>query len=367
MILKKENNAVKKNARKRLLIGILIVIALILCFLVLFHHPKQKSNLDDTPVVSTMKLKKERLPYLIKLPGTLLPFETVDIFAKASGFIDVMYVDRGSFVKQGELLAQLIDPQLDRAIEGAKAAFKAAEEQYKRAKPVAAQSVSKEQLAALKGARDVSLKAWQAQLAQRKFLTVSAPFDGIVTTRYLHPGALVNAGATPAATPIVKIDLLKHLRLVVNIPEADIASVEQGQRIPFSVSSFPGHKFTGVVARISHALDLVTLTEPVELDIDNSNLKLMPGMIVNINWSATRRNPTFVVPQKSIVTTTYGMFVIRVKNNCTEWIHVKRGNYNKDKVEIFGALQEGDLIVVNATDELRANTKVKIERKKVHG
>lgn len=178
---------------------------------------------------------------------------------------------------------------------------------------------------------------------------------------------LVHWLTLPGETPIVTLVLLKHLRLVVNIPEADIATVVRGQRILFSVSGFPGQQFDSIVARSSHALDIVTLTEPVELDVDNSNLLLMPGMVANINWPATRRNPTFVVPKKAIVTTTYAMFVIRVKNNRTEWIQVKRGNYNKDKVEIFGALQEGDLIVVNATDELRANTKVTIDGEKVHG
>ena len=194
MMLNKENNDVKEKTGKLLPIGILIAITLILCFFFLLHYSKSpKATLDNTPVVSTMTLKKEKLPYLIKLPGTLVPFETVDIFAKASGFIETMPVDRGSFVKQGDLLAQLIDPQLERAIEGARSTYEAAYEQFKRAKPVAAQSVSQAGLAALKGVADVALKAWQALLAQKSFLTVQAPFDGIVTTRYLHPGTLVNA------------------------------------------------------------------------------------------------------------------------------------------------------------------------------
>lgn len=352
----------KKQSLKQLVIGAFVVILIAYALALSLHYIKnKKQNLKNIPVVSAIQLKKEMLPYFISLPGTLLPFETVDVYAKASGFISVMNVDRGYFVKQGDILAQLVDPQLDRDIERAKAAFESASEQYKRAKPVAGQSVSREQFAALKGASDVALKAWQALLAQKQFLTVSAPFDGIITTRYLHPGALVDAGSTPGSTPIVKIDDLKRLRLVINIPQADIGSVAEGNQIPFLISSYPTKTFYGKVARISHALNLKTLTEPVELDVDNSNLMLLPGMVVNISWPATRRNPTFVVPKKAIVTTTYAMFVIRLRNNVTEWINVTRGHFNKDKVEIFGDLQEGDLIALNETDELRANTKVQIE------
>ncbi|KTC89164.1 efflux RND transporter periplasmic adaptor subunit [Fluoribacter dumoffii] len=346
---------------RRFIIGIVLVMIFSITFLIYSHKKTSPTNNGNIQTVSVIKLRRDTLPHFIHITGTLLPLEAVDIYAKASGFIDVINVDRGSVVKKDDVLAQLVDPQLDKEIERAKASYDATNEQYRRSVPVTPRSVSREQLAALKGAADVAYKTWQALQAQKNFLTITAPFDGIITTRYLHTGALVNAGVTPGASPIVRIELIKKLRLVVYVPEADVYSTIQGKQVPFSVSSYPNQQFKGTVARMSRSLNLKTLTEAVELDVNNSDIKLMPGMSVSLNWPATRPYSTFIVPSNAVITTTYKVFVIRVKNGMTEWVNVETGNRSEDKVEVFGPLQTGDTIVAHASDELRNHIKVKIK------
>jgi multidrug efflux pump subunit AcrA (membrane-fusion protein) len=120
------------------------------------------------------------------------------------------------------------------------------------------------------------------------------------------------------------------------------------------VSAFPGENFFGVVQRISHTLDEKTRTMPVELDVINDSARLAPGMFPEVIWPTTRPRPSLFVPASAIATTTERVFVIRIRNGTTEWVDVKRGVSMGDLVEVFGDLQENDVIATRGTDELRA-------------
>jgi membrane fusion protein (multidrug efflux system) len=148
------------------------------------------------------------------------------------------------------------------------------------------------------------------------------------------------------------------LRLVVAVPEADVAGISAGDKVNFSVPAFPGQTLTGEVARISQALEVKTRTMPVELDVANSAARLAPGMYAEVIWPVGRRQASLFVPPSAIATTTERTFVIRIRNGATEWIDVKRGQPMGDLIEVFGALEPGDEVAVRGTDELREGTQV---------
>src|SRR5262249_22765468 len=135
-----------------------------------------------------------------------------------------------------------------------------------------------------------------------------------------------------------------------------------GAKISFTVPSFPGETFGGVVQRISNALDEKTRTMPVELDVGNVNRRLAPGMFPEVIWPVSRPRPSMFVPPSAVATTTERSFVIRIRDGVTEWVDVKRGasmsDNGKDLIEVFGDLNPGDQIAVRGTDELRAGTRV---------
>jgi RND family efflux transporter MFP subunit len=192
------------------------------------------------------------------------------------------------------------------------------------------------------------------------YLRVSAPFDGVVTERNVHPGALVGPGAGAGAAPMVRLSEDTRLRLVIPVSEAYTAGVATGKDVAFSVAAYPGQTFSGRVARIAHTVDVSTRTMAVELDVVNSDGRLAPGTFCQVRWPVHRTTPSLMVPVGSVATTTGRSFVIRVRNGRTEWVDVRTGLASGALVEVFGDLRAGDEIASRGTDETRAGTEVRV-------
>ncbi|HTT62680.1 MAG TPA: efflux RND transporter periplasmic adaptor subunit [Bryobacteraceae bacterium] len=316
----------------------------------------------------------------ISLPAEIQPYLSVALHAKVAGYVERILVDRGSVVKQGELLAELSAPEMTARIAEAEskaqaaqsdklqadAQLAAAESTYGRLRKaaetpgaVAGNEVVQAQkeveaAQALVHARAQASQAAAAAVRSEKdmeaYLKITAPFDGVVTDRYVHPGALVGPGPDPV---LLMIQQISHLRLVVPVPEEDVGEMARGASVPFHVPAYPGRVYTGTVARISHALDPKTRTMPVELDVFNRDGTLAPGMYPDVAWPVRSTHPALFVPKTSVVTTTERTFVIRDRNGRAEWVDVKAGAAEGDSIEVRGELAAGDRVVRRATDELR--------------
>ncbi|MDE3167015.1 MAG: efflux RND transporter periplasmic adaptor subunit, partial [Acidobacteriota bacterium] len=192
--------------------------------------------------------------------------------------------------------------------------------------------------------------AARAQQDLTAYLRITAPFEGIITERFVHPGAL----AGPAADAVLlQLEQVSILRLVVAVPEEYAGAVVRGARVEFHVPAFPGRAFAGTVARAAHALDPKTRTMPVELDVTNADGALAPGMYPSVSWPVRRSRPALFVPVTAVVSTTERTFVVRAKNGKAEWVNVTRGASDGALIEVSGALQPGDRVVKRATDEIR--------------
>jgi len=339
----------------------------------------------QTPV-DLVRVTSKSVDREVKLPGEIRPYLAVPIYAKLPGFVKQVNVDRGSTVRQGQLLATLEAPEMQTQIveadsraqvielQRAEAVAKLAGAQstYDRLKSasatpgvvaendvVVAQKTVEAAQALVRSYED-SIKAAQAQtqsvrdLAQ--YLQIKAPFDGIITERNVHPGALVGPGS--GETPLLRLHQISRLRLVVAVPEALVGAMIKGARVPFTVPAYPGETFFGVVSLIAHDLDEKTRTMPVELDVRNPDSRLGAGMYPEVQWPVRKPLPSLLVPPTSIVTTTERMFVVRVRNGVAEWVNVSRGARVGDLIEVYGALKDGDMIARRGTDELREGTRV---------
>jgi RND family efflux transporter MFP subunit len=246
-------------------------------------------------------------PPAARFQGEFLPYQSVDLVARVAGFVESISVDRGSVVKQGEVLAKLSAPEL--AAQKAEAETKVeailAQRAELEAKLAAAQSSAEKMREAAKTPgviaanevvlADKAVDAVKAQVAAleksaaaarshvqsiaelQSFLTIGAPFDATVTARYMHPGAL----AGPTAGPLLRLEQVSRLRLVVSIPEGEVAKVRPGTRLSYTVN---GAHATATVARVSRSLDFKTRTMAVEADVTN-NGKLAPGMYAEVTFS----------------------------------------------------------------------------------
>ncbi len=351
-----------------------------------------ESVLTQIPTVMATTVVLQQLNRQIPLPGELQAYQDVAIYPKVQGFVEWIEVDRGSVAKEGQLLARLIAPELAAQSREAAAKAQAAQAQCLEAEAkLAADEATYKRLQAASATPGVvagndvdvaqktveadhaRVRAWQEKEKAalqavhsfqdiESYLHIVAPFDGIITERNVHKGSFVGPSGGPAALPVLRIRQISLLRLVVALPEMDVASIDPGTAVSFTVPAFPGETFQGVVQRIAHALDVKTRTMPVELDVANPSGRLAPGMYAEVAWPARRPQPSLFVPSSAVATTTERTFVIRIREGEAEWVDVKRGAAMGDMVEVFGNLEQGDQVAMRGTDELRAGTHVVVKQ-----
>jgi membrane fusion protein, multidrug efflux system len=316
----------------------------------------------------------------IDLPGEIRPYLSVELHARVAGYVERMLVDRASVVKQGDLLAELSAPEMASRIAEAESRMQAAEASriqaeaqlaaaqstYDRLKAASATPgaiagnellVAEKQTDAARAlvtSRQEEVRATQSAVRALRdlegYLRIAAPFDGVVTERMAHPGALVGPGHD---VPLLELQQVARLRLVAAVPEEDAGEIASGASVAFQAPAYPARTFTGTIARIAHALDEKTRTMPVELDVANLDGALSPGMYVSLKWPVRRNQPALLVPRLAVVTTTERTFVVRSRGGRAEWVDVKKGPAEGDLLEVIGSLKAGDMIVGRATDELR--------------
>lgn len=388
----------------------------------------EKKDADIAPeATGPVALKVAPIVYKVldrvdQVPGEIYAYQDVAIYPKVSGFIEWIGVDRGSTVKKGQLMVGLIAPEMVAQRNEAAAAIQDVKSQLHEAQSQLASVKSQlsEAKAKLAGDNDTyerTKKASQTpgvvapntvivleniveadkdritsladqvvafqnkvqsliesvQVAQRSFenykdledyLTIAAPFDGYITERNMHVGSFCGPRGKEAYPPIVRIQQLNNLRIVAPVPEVDTAGVQPGQKVEFTVSTHPGRRFVGSVARLGNYLDQRTRTMPVELNYWNTkNLDVLPGMFCEIYWPSKRKYSTLFAPADAVVTeSTLKTFVCKVnEKNEVEWVAVKRGQMMGNYVEVFGDIKEGDLVAIKGSDELRQGTAVKPE------
>ena len=349
--------------------------------------PVQQAASGSPQAVNVVAVESQKLNTVLALPAQIIPYETVDIYPKVTGFIDTIRVDRGSHVRAGEVMIRLSAPELVAQRAQAEANLQAAQSQSSAAQAkLASDEGTYQHLAAAAKTPGVvagndlqvaeqgaaadraqveaatnNIRAAQDALRSVKqlesYLEIRAPFNGVVTLRNLHPGALVGpASGTPGAQPIVQVEDLDRLRLVIPVPEAYAAGIREGQQVSFNVPAFPGRMFHAPIARISHDVAQNTRTMAVELEVRNHEAQITPGSFATVEWPVQRSYPTLFVPTTAVATDLQRTFVIRVRQSKAEWVDVKTGVAVSGKTEVFGELQTGDTIVANATDAIRPGT-----------
>ena len=342
---------------------------------------------SDTVRTELAKVVSKPLEKTAVIAGELKPYQRVAIYAKVRGFVQEVHVDRGSFVKKGQLLAEMSAPELGaRRLEAeAKIPAVVAQLSEAHAKLAAVESTYERLVKAAEtpgavAANDVFLaeKAVEAERSRidtldktiaahkasvraiaeiEQYLKVQAPFSGVITARHAHVGALAGPEGNHSV-PLFTLEQVSRLRVVAAVPEAWRQSVSRGQQVQFSVAAFPARVFTGVVARPAYAMDPKTRTMPVELEFTNPRTELTPGMYAEVSWPIQRADKTLFVPPSAIMATTERIFVIRVTNGKAEWVDVRRGIAEDQLAEVFGDLAEHDQIVLRATDEIRPGARV---------
>jgi membrane fusion protein, multidrug efflux system len=335
--------------------------------------------------VDTAYVTSRRLAITLNLPGELQPYEEVRIFPKVSGFVQWIGVDRGSRVKKGQLLATLTAPEIvaqeseaesrvlsaeNQRIAG-EAKLAADESSYQRLKVASATpgvisdeeldiaqktaEADKARVVSLRNTTDAARASLRSAREMESYLRITAPFDGVVTKRNVHPGALVGpASGASNQSSMLRVEQVEHLRLVVAVPEIYVAGVDKGAKVSFTVPAYPGRTFSGTVARIADSIDATTRTMPVEMDVWNPGFELASGMFPSVSWPVRRSSESLFVPQSAVARSGDQSFVLCVRNGKTEQVNVTSGAASDGGTEVFGALKAGEQVVLRPSDDLRA-------------
>jgi RND family efflux transporter MFP subunit len=182
----------------------------------------------------------------------------------------------------------------------------------------------------------------------------------MVTERNVHPGALVGPQGAGDKAPMLRVQHVRELRLTVAVPESLTGAIAEGSKATFTVRAFPDVQFSGVTTRVAHSIDTATRSMPVELDVENADGRLAPGMFADVLWPVKRTVPSLFVPPGAIVQSTERTFVARIRDGVIEQVPVQRGATQADLVEVFGGLREGDVIARRGSEDLRSGIHVEV-------
>lgn len=321
---------------------------------------ESKDSINAEPTVLVVYPKQGDVKQSITLPGSIMPYESSALYAKATGFIKKINADIGDVVKKGDELALLILPEVTAEIQRAEADLvkaKANEElaaiTHKRlaqlwdSEPgaVTQQDVDLAE-AKLKVAR-AEIKVSEASLSRlevlKSYAIIRAPFDGTVTKRNLDTGALVSAGNSKSQ-PIFEIASTNKLCIVIYLPEFMAPFINRGHKIRFMVDSYPGKTFNNYLARVAGALSSDTRTMRAEIDIENQDAHFLPGMYAKVVLEFKDIPDALTIPATSLL----------IKKDETSVIIVKDGKLQKVAVNIL--MDDGVDVVV--TGEISKDTPV---------
>lgn len=308
----------------------------------------------------------------VRLPGELKPFDEVAIYPKANGFVKKVYVDRGSEVKKGQILIELEAPELESQLKSAQAQYlqaqevaRASEDKYRRLKDAAkeAGAVSSldldNALSKMKGDQAVAASQ-RANItsvsSMQSYLTIRAPFDGVVIQRNVSPGAL--SGASKSGQPLLMLQHLQKLRLEVYIPEAYVEKVNLKKAVYVSFTAIPGLNRKAMISRSANSLG-AGRSEAIEIDINNTDFVLKPGMYGEVKIPLMTAALSLLVPNHTIVRSTESQYVIKIVDGKAVKVPVKEGLVGTDSTEIVGNIKPGDEIILHATDEIKEGTAIK--------
>jgi RND family efflux transporter MFP subunit len=316
----------------------------------------------------------------IVLPGNTEPFNDTPIYARTNGYLKRWYVDIGTHVVQGQLLAEIETPELDQQLDQARADLKTAQANEQLAAITAARwqnllktnSVSKQEtdqavsgLSAQQAIVD-SMAANVHRLEQlQSFEKVVAPFSGVITARNTDIGDLINAGAGPSPRELFHMAAVNKLRVYVAVPEVDSRAAQNGAKATLTLDEFPGETFQGTIVRNSDSIDLASRTLNVEVDVNNPGDRIKTGAYVFVHLklpdSIQGTTQSVVIPANTLLFRSEGLRVGVVRNNRAELVPITIGRDYGSTVEVTTGLKPTDQVIVSPSDSLISGTPVRID------
>ena len=302
----------------------------------------------QAPTVHLAHLTTGAITRGVTLPAQVYPDQQATLYAKVSGYLQSMPVDKGDTVKAGATLARIEVPELQSARARQQAELKAAEAEYNRMQESlqrAPDLVVPLTVDQARGRMEIARASLEQSETMLRYATIIAPFSGVVTQRFVDPGALIQAGASSGAPMLTVMDF-STVRLQIAVPELEASRVAVGQPVEVSTEGLPGRKFEGRITRFSYALDPATRTMLAEARMPNPQLLLRPGMLVTARIGIEKRERANLVPVDAVVMEKTNAFVFLLKEGKAVKQPVKVGFREGANAEILEGVAADDQVIL---------------------
>jgi RND family efflux transporter MFP subunit len=318
------------------------------------HHPLTAER-NTIPSVEVVQPAAHAFVSVLKLTGNAMPYQQTKVTAQTSGYLEALKADIGDFVNKGQLLAVLTNPELLQQKEKIAADLQAKASMNARMQSIlhkTPQLTTAADVENAKAAYDMATASYKALSVQIGFLRVRAPFTGIITKRYVSVGDVIQNGLnSSAATGLFDLQNLDPIRLTVDVPETDVATIRKNNDVSVNFAESQGKSFDLKVTRIAYGLSMDSKTMQVEIDMPNKSLSIRPGMYANVTFKEDQQSSVLAVPNDAISTVGGKSFVYLVKNHIVKIAPVKIGLNDAVYTEVTGLqLSTADRIVVKGRE-----------------
>jgi RND family efflux transporter MFP subunit len=364
-------------SRLRLVIGLVLVLVIAAALVASGIFPRlraraalrSQTDFAAEPTVAVTHPKRQTSSQELVLPGNIQAFTDAPIYARTSGYLRKWYFDIGAHVKAGQLLADIESPEVDQQLAQAREEVATAEANLKLSQITAERyldllktdSVAKQDVdnaVQNAAARATAVKSAQANVRRFEemvaFEKVYAPFDGVITARNTDTGQLIASGpASGENRELFHVAAVNRLRVFVNVPQAYSHETVPGLKANLTLPELPGRTFGGTLTRTADALDQVTRTLLVEVDVDNPTGLLMPNAYTQVHFQLKDRKPALIIPSASLIFRAEGMRVPIIRNgNKAALVPVTLGRDFGATVEVIAGIDENDAVILNPPDSL---------------
>jgi RND family efflux transporter MFP subunit len=407
----RERVPVKKGSRIRLVatgvIALLVLIAVGAIPRVARHREALAASYEapvSHPVISVIHATRGEPSSQLVLPGNIEPLYMANLFARLDGYVDRRNVDIGTKVRAGQVLAVISSPEIDQQLNQARAMLAQSQAALLQGRAALEQAQANAELARLTKERDLPLgeqralsqqivdgavqnyharvadvaaananvaaaeatiAASQANVARlqqmQNFERIVAPFDGVITQRNVERGDLVSATAPAGGKPLFSIAQSDTLRIYVDVPQSEAMDIRNGQKAAVSVSERLGRDYIGTVTRNASALDDAARTMRTEVQVDNADASLLPGMYAQVHFTVSQQHASFIIPTSALVIDHAGMHIATVgAGNTVHFVPVTIGKDMGKEVEVLAGLNGTERLVGSPSDLLSEGQQVEL-------
>jgi RND family efflux transporter MFP subunit len=354
---------------------VLLVAALAAGFMFVHRHhvlareaERRRQEVDRGPRVFVAEAKLASAARVLTLPGDVRGFLQSTVYAKIAGYVKTILVDKGDQVKAGQVLGVLESPEVDQQVAAAEADLAVKRRTFERYRQLVKKDyVSAQDFETARAQFEVSQATLKQARALLDYATLRAPYAGVVTARYVDPGALVPAatGATQSALPLVDIADLRRLRILVFVQQDAAPFVHRGDRVQIAVDQQPDLRIEAPVNRCANALDPRTRTMLCEIWLENEH-RLYPGSFVHVTLQLVApRSP--VVDSSALVLRNDKPAVAVVRDGRIHFVSVRPGLDDGKTVQILDGLRAGERVALSPSSDLNEDSAVQPIEEKAGG